>query len=134
MATIPLRRLRLVDTATCFAMGVLLTAGATPLAALTEIPAALLMYAGIALFPIAVVIAVVATKATTSVPYVSLVVIGNLVWVVASLALMLGPWIRPNALGHAFIGIQALVVAVLLVLEHLALQRVHIAPLVAAGQ
>ena len=106
-ATILLRKLLLTDAATCFAMGVLLSAGATSVAAYTAIPTALLMYAGVALFAIAATIAVIAMQAATSVPYVPLVVIGNVLWVAGSLALMFGDWIRPNPVGYAFIGVQA---------------------------
>jgi hypothetical protein len=53
-----------------------------------------------------------------------LVVAGNGLWVVASLMLVLAGWIAPNPLGIAFIVAQALVVAVLAMLEHGALRGV----------
>jgi hypothetical protein len=47
-----------------------------------------------------------------------LVILGNAGWVIASLALIFGDWIAPNMLGIAFIGVQAIAVAILAALEY----------------
>jgi hypothetical protein len=53
----------------------------------------------------------------------ALVIGGNVLWVIGSVALMVGGWIAPNRLGYAFIGAQAVAVAVLAALELAALRR-----------
>ncbi len=61
-----------------------------------------------------------------------LVVIGNVGWVLGSLVLMAGGLIAPNALGQAFIGLQAVAVAGLAVMEYTALRRKPFAAAAAA--
>ena len=116
-----LRPLLLTDAATCLACGLLMTAGAGPLGQLTHIPAALLTYAGLALFAVAAFIGLVATRAVESAPAVGAVIGGNLAWCAASLWLLVGGFITPTALGQAFVAAQALVVLILAVLEGRAL-------------
>jgi hypothetical protein len=114
----PLHTLLLVDAATCLAMGLLLLAAAVPLATLTAVPAALLLYAGIILLPVAAFMAIIGWWQLNSGPAVWLIIIGNALWALVSLLLLVGPWIAPNILGLGFIGVQALVVMVLTVLEY----------------
>lgn len=118
-----LRNLLLVDAGTCVAMGALLIAGSALLADLMALPTALLHYAGIVLIPIAAFMAVVALWVAHSRPAVWLIIAGNGLWVVGSALVLAGPWVAPNLLGYAFIGAQALVVALLMTLEHKALYR-----------
>ena len=63
-----LRRTLYVDAATCVASGLLMTVLAGPLAGLLELPRALLLGAGIALFPIAAFIAFVGARAAEARP------------------------------------------------------------------
>jgi len=118
-----LRNLLLLDAATCTVMGAVLMLAASPLAALTAVPATLLFYAGAVLLPIAAFMAVVAVRALDSHPAVWLIILGNGLWVIASLWLMAGGWIVPAPLGQAFIAAQALAVAAIAVLEYAALRR-----------
>lgn len=118
-----LRTLLRVDAATCATMGALLALGAGPIAAVTAIPEGLLGAAGVALLPIAAFMAAVAQRAAPWRPGAWLVVGGNALWVLGSLALMAGNWIAPNTLGHVFIAAQAMVVAALTVAETGALRR-----------
>lgn len=118
-----LRNLLLVDALSCAAMGGLLALGSMAIGDLTRIPPALLFYAGLVLFPIAGFMAIVATRAVTSPAAAWLIVVGNALWVVASLLLLIAPWIEPNGLGSMFIAGQALVVTVLTGLEHRALRQ-----------
>jgi hypothetical protein len=113
----------LVDAATCAATGALMTIGADMVAKLTGIPSPLLLYAGLSLFPIAIFIAVVATREHLALPAVWLVIIGNGLWVAGSVWLLLGGAIAPNALGYVFVGIQAAAVAVLAELEYVGLRQ-----------
>jgi len=117
LRTLTLRNVLLLDAATCLLTGVLLVLSARLLAELTAIPSALLFYAGAILIPIAVFMAVTATRAALLPLAVWVIVAGNALWVVASIGLMIGPWIAPNVWGYAFIAAQAVAVAVLTMLE-----------------
>jgi hypothetical protein len=112
-----LRNVLLVDAATCVLTGAMHMLGARLLAQLTAIPAALLFYAGVVLIPVAAFMAITATRAALSLLAAWIIVGGNALWVLASVSLMIGPWIAPNAWGYAFIAAQAVVVAVLTKLE-----------------
>jgi hypothetical protein len=90
-------------------------------AGLTAIPAPLLFWAGLILFPIAALMAYAGLQARPPRPIVWLIVLGNVGWVAASLGVF--AFIAPNALGTVFILAQAAVVGVLALLEHSALQR-----------
>jgi len=115
-------RLLLVDAATCVTMGILLTLAAGPIGRITQVPPALLFYAGLVLFPIGAFMAIVATRPAISPAAVRLIVLGNLAWVVASLLILFGGWIAPNTVGSIFVMAQALAVAALALLEHGALR------------
>ena len=94
-----------------------MTVGSNLVAGLTQIPAGLLMSAGLSLFPIAAFIAIVAMRPATWPLGVWLIVLGNVVWVAGSLGLLLADSIAPNGLGYAFLIVQAMAVAVLAELE-----------------
>lgn len=118
-----LRTVLLADAATCLATGLLMTAGSSLLADLTHIPAGLLMAAGLSLFPIAALITFVSMRPGTWPFGVWLVIAGNIGWVVGSLYLLVPGVIAPNALGYAFLIVQALAVAVLTELEITGIRR-----------
>ncbi|QJR16257.1 hypothetical protein [Usitatibacter palustris] len=118
-----LRRVLVVDAITCTAMGVALLAAATPLSALLNLPAGLLQYAGLGLLPIAAFVGWIATRRGVYSPGVRVVIAGNVLWALASLALVASAWVSPNLLGEAFIVLQAAAVVVLAVLEGIALHR-----------
>jgi len=115
--------LLLVDAATCAVLGLALEFGARPIAALTGLPESLLLYAGLSLFPIAAVMALVALRPALQPAGTWLVIAGNAAWAIASLALLATGWVAPNGLGVAFVLVQALVVVVLAMLERAALRR-----------
>jgi hypothetical protein len=124
--TIPARFLRtvlLVDAVTCVATGLLMTFGASVLADFTAVPAALLRYAGLGLFPVAAFIALVATRGRLAPPAVWVVIAGNALWVAGSVLLIVSGLIDPNVLGYVFLGGQAAAVAVLAELEYVGLRQ-----------
>lgn len=110
-----LNKILALDALTCALIGIVLTLSATALATLLALPQDLLFYAGCLLFPIALFMAVLARQARPWAAGVSLVIIGNAAWVLASLAVLVIA--SPNALGVGFLVIQALVVAVLALAE-----------------
>ncbi len=112
-----LRNVLFLDAATCVACGAVMSLGAGPLSSATQIPAALLSYAGLSLFPIAAFMAYVGARGTRSAPLVWAVVAGNALWVLASLALLVSDAIAPNLFGQVFVVAEAAVVALLALLE-----------------
>jgi hypothetical protein len=122
-----LRTVLLADAATCVATGLLMTAGSGLLAGVTHLPAGLLMAAGLSLLPVAACIAFVATRPGTWPLGVWLVILGNIAWVVGSVYLLVPGTIGPNALGYAFVILQAVAVLVLTELEIVGLRRAVVA-------
>lgn len=118
-----LRTVLRIDAATCVATGLLMTAGADLVSRLTQIPNSLLTTAGASLFPIAAFMAMTAGLVPGWRLGVWLVILGNVGWVLASVWLLVGGAISPNALGAAFILFQAGAVAALAALEYVGLQR-----------
>jgi hypothetical protein len=116
-----LQNVLLLDAATCVGAGALMAFGSNFVGGLTGIPAPLLFWAGLILFPIAALMAYAGLQAAPPRPLVWLIVLGNIGWVAASLGVF--AFIAPNALGYVFILAQAAAVAVLALLEHSALQR-----------
>ncbi len=116
-----LRQIIIADAATCLAMGALLVIAPRVIAVLTQIPESLLFYAGVGLFPIAFFMAIVGLRFPTSAPGASLVIIGNILWVIASVSLLF-VLKSLNAIGVVLILAQAAAVAVLAWLEFVALR------------
>jgi hypothetical protein len=115
-----LRRVLFVDAATCVATGGLLSLDAAPLAPMLGLPAALLFYAGLSLFPTAAFMLWVAMR--RDVPRIGawLVIAGNILWVIGSIAIL---GLSPTGLGYAFVIAQAAVVALLAELEYTGLSK-----------
>jgi hypothetical protein len=112
-----------LDSATCALMGALSVSASGLVAGVTAIPADLLFWAGLLLFPIAAFMAVLA--GTVSVPSLGtyLVIGGNVLWIVASLALPVTGIISPNVFGWILVLGQAVVVAGFVWAEWTAAQR-----------
>lgn len=118
---ITLKKVLNLDAVTCALMGVALTVAAVPLSTLLALPQSLLFYAGCLLFPIAAFMAVLARQAMPAPAGVWLVILGNAGWVLASFAVLAVA--GPNLLGIGFLIVQALVVALLALVEFNALAR-----------
>ncbi|HKC45074.1 MAG TPA: hypothetical protein VKC64_14690 [Burkholderiales bacterium] len=118
-----LRRVVLVDAATCVAMGLLLSLAANMLAPLLELPVLLLEYAGLSLLPIAAFMAWVATRGNLPRLGVWVIIAGNAAWVAGSALLVVSDWASPNLLGYGFVVAQAATVALLAGLEYVGLSK-----------
>jgi hypothetical protein len=118
-----LRRILLLDAASCLGMGLLLAAAAGPLAGWFQLPVALLRESGVFLLAFAGLLLWTATRAAVPKLLVWVVIIGNALWALDSLLLLPSGWVAPNALGGGFITAQALVVGLLAALEHAGLRR-----------
>jgi hypothetical protein len=125
VATSVLRKVLLLDAATCVAMGLLLTLAARFLSALLGLPESFIFWAGIALFPCAALMALAGRVGSDISPpawLVWVVILGNLGWVIAS-ALTITLWFSPTTIGIAFVLIQAIAVAGLAGLEYYGLKN-----------
>lgn len=118
-----LRQVLVTDGVVTGATAILLAAAAGPLGDLLGLPVTLLRVAGVALIPYAAFVLWLGLRATTSRTLVGLVIAANLLWVVASVILLLGGWVDPTTLGIAFTLVQAAVVAAFADLQYMGLRR-----------
>jgi hypothetical protein len=119
-----LKRVLLLDAASCLGMGALLAAGAGALSSIFGLDRALLFGAGAALLPIGLFILWIGVRRTLLPAAVYLIVAGNLLWVLESLLLVRGAE-AISSLGTAFVLIQAAAVAGLSALEWIGIRRVR---------
>ena len=122
-----LRLALLADAVASGTTGILLAAAAEPLAGWFGLPLALLSEVGLLLIPYAAVLIYLATRAATPRLPAQLIVAGNVLWVVGSVALLISELVAPTALGTAFIIAQALIVAILAELQIIGLKRQRLA-------
>lgn len=116
-----LPRMLAFDGATCVLMGALLVLATGPLATMAALPADLLFAAGLALFPCAMIMFAGAARARWTATIARTTISLNLAWIVGSM--LVAAMLPANALGHAFVLIQAIAVVVITVLEVRALRR-----------
>jgi hypothetical protein len=109
VAGITLRQWLLLDALTCVATGLAFVLATGWLAALFGLPAALLTYAGWALFPCAALMLLAARKLAR--PLVWTIVAGNYAW--ASGSIIVAFTLEPTTIGLVFTLAQALLVAAL---------------------
>jgi hypothetical protein len=103
------------DAVSCLALGLAATVAPGLLGRLTGLPQGFIVTAGAILLAAAALLVVTVMQRPVARPLLRLVVIGNVLWVAASVAtLVLMPMTTPGA---AFVGVQAVAVAVLTVLE-----------------
>jgi hypothetical protein len=105
-----LRFALLGDAAASGATGLLMAVVSGPLSGLLGLPPGLLFWAGLALLPWAGFVGVVGSRPLVQSAAVRAIIAVNALWFVDSIALLLGGWVQPTALGVAFVTGQALVV------------------------
>ena len=118
-----LRRAIQADAIFSGVSAVLLTLGAADLAALLNLPEALLRETGLFLVAYAALVAWLGTRATMPRALVIIVIAGNSAWTVASIALLFIDAVMPNLLGQAAIAMQTIVVGALAELQYIGLRR-----------
>jgi hypothetical protein len=118
-----LRNALLLDAAATGATAVLLIAGAGLLDGLLGLPVALMREAGLILMPFVAYVAWVGTREAPSRAAVGTIIAVNVLWVVASICLLVGNWVSPTVLGYAFVVAQAAVVALFAELQYAGLKR-----------
>lgn len=117
-----LKRVLLLDAASCLGMAALLVPGASALAPLLGLDRTLLIGAGAMLAPLGLFILWIATRQKLYLWLVSLVILGNLLWTVESL-LLLRIAAGVTTIGLLFVSGQAAIVAMLALLEGIGLRR-----------
>lgn len=128
-----LRRVLVADAVTSGATGLLMVVAAGLLESQLAVPAALLRYAGLGLLPFAAFVGWLATRETVSRAAVWAVIVCNLLWTADSLLLLVVSPVEPNALGHAFVIAQALVVGVFAEAQYVGLRKSPLATTTASA-
>jgi hypothetical protein len=118
-----LRRGLLVDGVISGATGLLLLFGAGFLQELLGVPGTLLRTAGVILVPFAAALLYMATRQRLSPGAVRTVIVSNVLWVVASIGLLISGAITPSILGYGFIVMQAVAVGVFAEVQYVGLRR-----------
>ena len=113
-----LRRSLLADALASGGVGLLLAVASAPLEGLLGLPAALMRAAGIFLVFYAAFVVFVGASAKIPVAGANTIVAANALWAVASVLLLVSGIVQPTALGYAFVIGQAVVVAVLGVMQY----------------
>jgi len=118
-----LRRALVLDAVVSGATALLLVTAAGLLANVLALPEGLLRYAGVVLVPFVIFVGYLARQPNAPRAGVLSIIMLNVGWVLASIWLLLGDKVRPNALGAAFIIVQAVAVALFAELQYVGLRR-----------
>ena len=118
-----LRKVLAADALISAATGLLMAFGASLLGDVFELPPGLVRYVGLVLLPFAGGVWYLSGRRVVNASAVRAVIAANVAWVGASALVLLMGWIDPNALGTAFVILQAVVVAGLAELQYAGLRR-----------
>lgn len=118
-----LHRALQLDAVATGLLGVLLVAASGPVGELLDLPAALLLDAGVLMLVWAGVTGWLGTRERVPRRGAAVVIVLNLLWVIDSVALLLTGWVEPNGLGVAFVVVQALAVLALAALQYAGLRQ-----------
>lgn len=118
-----LRYVLIADAIASGATGALMILGAGFLSGLLAIPGGLIFEAGLILVPYVLLVAIVASRPAIPAKPVGFIIACNALWALGSVLLLVSGLIAPNALGYAFVILQAAVVAILGELQYVALRR-----------
>ena len=113
----------LVDAAISGATALLMTFAAGPLAQLTRLPEALLLWVGLALLPYVAIVAWMGRRETLPRAGVWAVIACNAVYAIDCVWLLASGNVAPNWIGQAFVVVQAVAVGVFAELQFTALRR-----------
>jgi hypothetical protein len=122
-ASLLLRRALLADGLISGAMGLLLAIGYGALSPFLLLPESLLLQTGLFCVVYGVFVGWLGARDALPRPLVWLVIIGNALWTLGSLALLVSGAVSPNVLGVAFVMVQAVTVGVFAELQYLGLRR-----------
>lgn len=117
-----LRQILRIDAAITGATALLMLAGAPLLDGLLDLPTVLLAAAGAVLVPYVAYLLWLASRDPVPRAGIRAAIAANVAWAVGCAVLLLGGWVEPNALGVAFILLNAIVVFVFADLQMLAMR------------
>jgi hypothetical protein len=118
-----LRTALVVDAVATGALAVLQVAVPDLLSRLLVLPRGLLLETGVFLLGYLLLLVVMARSARLPSLLVGLIVLGNIAWAAGCAALLGTGVLQPNALGLAFVGMQALAVLIFACAEYLGLRQ-----------
>ena len=118
-----LRYVLMADALASGATAALMILGASFLSGLLALPGGLLFEAGLILVPYVLLVAFIASRPTIPVKPVWFIIACNALWTAGSLILLFSGLVAPNALGYAFVIVQAAAVALLGELQYVALRQ-----------
>ena len=118
-----LRRALQADAVVSGAMALLLSSAAGTLSRLLALPQPLLLETGLFLIGYAALVGWLGTRNVLPRVLVLIVIAGNGLWTLSSVALLLSGAVAPNALGMAFVLLQATAVGIFAELQFIGLKR-----------
>ena len=118
-----LRRALAADAVFSGVAAIMLSAGASQLAPLLQLPEALLRETGLFLIAYTILVGWLASRASAPRALVGLVIAGNAAWTVGSIALLFSGTVAPNVLGEIFVAAQAVATGVFAELQYMGLRR-----------
>jgi hypothetical protein len=121
-----LRRSLNLDAVASGGLGLLLAAAGTLLDEPLGIPSSALVPVGVFLVAYAAALWFVGSRPRVSRPAVWVVVVGNLLWVAASVVAAIAGWWSPTAVGTGFVLAQAAAVALFAELQFTGLRRARV--------
>jgi hypothetical protein len=122
-----LRQALLADATTSGAFGLLMLLAAGPLSHLLGLPEMLLRSAGAILLPFVALLAWLGLRERMHKALIWAVILGNTLWIVDSLLLLVSGWVSPTGAGYAFVIAQALVVLMYAEFQIVGLRRSNVA-------
>ncbi len=118
-----LKKALIADAVLSGAAALLMAFGAELLAGLLGLPEQLLLWAGGALLPFVMLLLLTARRESAPKLLLASIVVINILWVLASIILLIGGLVSPNALGYAFVIAQALAVGLFAELQIVGLRQ-----------
>jgi hypothetical protein len=118
-----IRKVLFADAAISGATGVMMTLGAGLLTGFLGLSENLLFWAGLGLLPFAALVAAVGNKQHPAKGGVWTIVLINIAWVIASVAILVFGLVSPTIFGTVFVVAQAIVVGVLAELQIIGVRR-----------
>ncbi len=124
---IPVRLSLVADAVICGALAALALAAAGPLADAMDLPVTLIRGAGIVLLPYIAYLAFIVSRNLLTTATIRVAVLVNILWAVGCAVVLLSGQVEPNALGVAFILVQAAGVLVIGAVQHLGAREASLA-------
>ena len=118
-----LRRALLADSIFSGAGAVIFSLGAGGLAPLLNLPEGLLRETGLFLIAYTALVGWMSTRQSLPRALVAIVVAGNAVWTLASIALLFSGAVTPNLLGEVTVAAQAIATGIFAELQYIGLRR-----------